>query len=49
LFERKEREGDSDKSSKSRYLKKMYSPLLDMGTFEELLSIFEKLLKEGDK
>ena len=46
-FERKKREGDEQKSKSSRYYAKMYSPLLEMGDFEELIAEFKKLLKKG--
>lgn len=44
-FEREKREGDDQKASKSVYLKKMYSPLLEMGSFEEFVVKLEKLLR----
>ena len=37
VFERKKREGDEQKSKKAVYLKKMYSPLLNLKSFEELV------------
>lgn len=43
-FERKQREGDEQKTSKATYLKKMYSPLLNMMSFEDMISEFESLL-----
>lgn len=46
VFEREKREGDNQKSSKSVYLKKMYSPLLQMGSFETLLEILRSLVGE---
>lgn len=46
VFERMEREGDKQKSSSAVYLKKMYSPLLEMKSFEQLMEEFRKLLDE---
>ena len=37
IFERQKREGDDAKTPQSIYLKKIYSPLLYMGTFEEFI------------
>ena len=45
LFERKAREGDAMKSPKSIYLKKIYSPLLYMGSFEEFIKKIQHLIK----
>lgn len=45
VFERMKREGDEQKSSKSRYYKKMYSPLLHMGSFEQFIDTLQELLK----
>lgn len=42
-FSRQEREGDLDKNPKSVYLGKFYSPLLQMGTFEEFVEIIKKI------
>lgn len=44
-FERKKRDGDEQKSAKSRYYKKMYSPLLHMGSFEQFIDTLQELLK----
>ena len=38
IFERQKREGDDAKTPQSIYLKKIYSPLLYMGTFEEFIN-----------
>lgn len=43
-FERKKREGDEYKSRMSRYYAKMYSPLLKMGSFEEMIEELAGLL-----
>ncbi|MCM1286072.1 MAG: hypothetical protein NC213_05895 [Acetobacter sp.] len=43
-FNRAEREGDLQKTEKSRYTKKMYSPLLEMGSFEEFIEVIERLM-----
>lgn len=43
-FERKLREGDAQKSKSAVYLKKVYSPLLTMMSFEEMLDEFRALL-----
>ncbi len=43
-FERKKREGDELKSKNARYYAKMYSPLLDMKSFEELVEEFKSLI-----
>lgn len=43
-FSREEREGDKDKNPKSVYLGKFYSPLLQMGNFEEFVEIVRKML-----
>lgn len=45
-FERAKREGDDKKSKQAVYLKKMYSPLLRMGSFEEFLEKLKILLGE---
>ncbi len=42
-FERKEREGDYQYTAKVGYTKKFYSPLLEMGTFEEFVDIIKKM------
>ncbi len=44
-FERQEREGDLDKNPKSVYLGKFYSPLLQMGSFEEFIDIIKNIIK----
>ncbi len=44
-FERKKREGDELKSKNARYYTKMYSPLLKMGSFEELVEEFMNLIR----
>lgn len=46
VFERKERDGDELKTKTAIYLKKMYSPLLKMNTFEDFLSTLKDLIKE---
>jgi hypothetical protein len=46
IFEREKREGDHQKSSKSIYLKKMYSPLLKMGNFEDFLIAMSSLVEK---
>lgn len=43
-FSRKFREGDNQKTKKSVYLKKKYSPLLNMGDFDSLLNELQKLI-----
>lgn len=43
-FERKEREGDKQKTKQATYLKKMYSPLLEMGSFEEFVDLLLSLV-----
>ena len=45
VFDRMKRDGDDQKSTKSIYLKKMYSPLLKMGEFEEFLQILSGLVE----
>ena len=45
-FERRKRDGDEQKSAKSRYYKKMYSPLLHMGSFEQFITELKKCLDE---
>lgn len=44
-FSRCLREGDKEKTKKSTYLKKKYSPLLNMGDFESLLNEFKRLIE----
>lgn len=46
-FEREEREGDYKLIKKVGYTKKFYSPLLQMGTFEEFIDIIKDLKKNG--
>lgn len=49
-FNRKEREGDYNKTGKKKgYTKKFYAKLLEMGTFEELIDIFQDMKKNGVK
>lgn len=43
-FTREEREGDLEKNPQSIYLGKFYSPLLQMGTFEEFIGILKGML-----
>lgn len=43
-FCREEREGDKEKNPKSVYLGKFYSPLLQMGDFEEFISIIKGII-----
>lgn len=43
-FQRKKREGDDKKSQGARYLTKLYSYLLDLGSFEEMVEEFRSLL-----
>lgn len=43
-FERERREGDDQKSSATVYLKKMYSPLLGMGSFETFVETLRALI-----
>lgn len=45
-FERRKREGDEYKSKKNRYYAKMYSPLLSMKSFEEMVEEFSNILKK---
>jgi hypothetical protein len=45
VFERTRREGDDQKSSKAVYLKKMYSPLLKMKSFEEFVKELQNLIE----
>lgn len=44
-FTREEREGDNDKNPKSVYLGKFYSPLLEMGDFNEFIAMIKELRK----
>lgn len=44
-FERKKREGDEQKAKENRYYTKMYSPLLAMGSFEEMVEEFSAVLQ----
>jgi len=46
-FERKKKEGDLQKNPQSVYLGKIYSPLLEMGTFEEFINTVKSLNKRG--
>lgn len=43
-FERKKREGDDQKSAGAKYFSKIYSYLLELGSFEEMLEEFRALL-----
>lgn len=43
VFERRAREGDLDKSPRSIYREKVYSPLLEMGTMEEFVEIIKRM------
>lgn len=43
-FSREKRYGDNEKSPKSIYLGKFYSPLLQMGDFEEFISIIKRII-----
>lgn len=43
-FEREKREGDNLKSKGAVYLKKMYSPLLELNDFDSLIQTLKKLL-----
>ena len=47
VFERQEREGDSEKNPQSVYKEKIYSKFLEMGTLEELVSIIKDMQKNG--
>ena len=49
IFERKEREGDEAKAPQSIYLKKIYSPLLHMGSFDEFVSTIMKMRNNHEK
>ena len=49
LFEREKREGDDLKSSSAVYLKKMYSPLLDMQSFEAFMDFLRDLINNTIK
>ena len=43
-FERKKREGDDQKSAGAKYFSKIYSYLLELGDFEEMVEEFRSLL-----
>ena len=43
-FERKKREGDDKKSAGARYFSKIYSYLLELKSFEEMIDEFKALL-----
>lgn len=45
-FLEKKREGDEEKNPKSVYLSKFYSPLLQMGSFEEFVELINNIIKE---
>lgn len=44
VFERKKRLGDDQKSKEAVYLKKVYSPLLDMQDFDSFIDVLSKLV-----
>ena len=44
-FEREKRDGDNEKSTGAVYLKKMYSPLLELGTFESFIEKLRDLIR----
>lgn len=44
-FTRKKRVGDDEKNPKSVYLSKFYSPLLQMGSFEEFVETIQNIIK----
>lgn len=48
-FERKDREGDYKIVNKVGYTTKIYSPLLQMGSFEEFINIIQDMKKNGIK
>ncbi|WP_449623074.1 hypothetical protein [Robertmurraya sp. Marseille-Q9965] len=48
-FEREEREGDLKGTRRVGYKKKIYSPLHQMGTFEEFIEIIQDMKKNGVK
>ena len=48
-FEREEREGDYKLIKKVGYTEKIYSPLLEMGSFEEFIDILRDMKKNGVK
>lgn len=43
-FERKKREGDDQKSAGAKYFSKIYSYLLELGSFEEMVREFQTLI-----
>lgn len=45
-FAREKRAGDEEKNPRSVYLSKFYSPLLQMGTFEEFVELIKSIIKE---
>lgn len=45
-FDRERRAGDDQKSTGAVYLKKMYSPLLEMGDFDSFLTELESLINQ---
>lgn len=45
-FSRERRAGDDEKNPKSVYLSKFYSPLLQMGSFEEFVELIRSIIKE---
>lgn len=48
-FTREKKAGDCEKNPKSVYLSKFYSPLLQMGTFEEFVELVKGIIKGKDK
>lgn len=45
-FSREKRIGDNEKNPKNVYLSKFYSPLLQMGSFEEFVELIRNIIKE---
>ena len=45
-FSREKRDGDEEKNPKSVYLSKFYSPLLNMGSFNEFIDTIKNIIKE---
>ncbi len=48
VFSRAKREGDLQKSKQAVYLKKMYSPLLSMGSFESFLETLKQCIQSKE-
>ena len=46
IFERKEKEGDAEKNPQSIYKEKIYSHLLDMGSFDEFIELIKEMREE---